>query len=198
MGKIMCLDTSVVKAVNEVQKHIPLETYLKKRTAFYDEQELKSVQKENLSVYPLTFSVSVRSAGNEVVYFNDKKNKRKLFYHSLVDVEKMVHEGYDLVMFLGSISIQNMLLNRSEKTLEVLNDVMFNGSVFNVQGLYYNGFINPVVYSIITILDDYFEKFKKCLGKEYGVMTIDEMNSRKNAYGNIRVFLNELKEVRAK
>ena len=190
MSYVMSINVEDLKESYSVQKDVKLENLLLYNTSFIDFSTAEETAKKQWR--PLSFATTVRSINtNRVVCLEDQYRRRKIAYHTFTDVEKMIHKGYDLVMFLASQSFLSLVDGGS---IDV-QSAMSEGSTFQCQGLYYDGLLDPIVYSQVIISDDVFPS----LAKWYKIGVCDEsISDLKNKFsnGNIPALLDDIIEVK--
>lgn len=195
MSNILCIDTEQIGRDTALQKSIKLEDVLLNHTDYFSSKKLDDEAFKRSKWKPLKFATTVRSIGtNKVLCCDIKDENRTVFYHTFGSVDKFIHKGYDLVMFLSSMSIMNILSEKADKTK--LNDVMFNGSIFKCMGIFYNAeIVDPIIYSIVYIQDNYFDDFFRgdVLKDDWRVEDISVM--KEDTHGNIKALVDEIKIV---
>ena len=162
---ILCIDTTVLKEVNRVQKDINLGGLLNNHTKYFP--NVKSAEESNYA--PLNFVVTVRS-----MYDNTVLSKDGTCYTGVVAKETFNHKGYDLCMFLTAIGVSN-LLSISPK----VSEVVAKQSEFMPIGLYYY-MGEPLVYSHVIFSDDGMKMLADYLSNGVSIVPISELSEEKN------------------
>ena len=176
---ILCVDTKALKTSAEVQTNVKLEDIINNHTKYYDSVE--EALKDNY--VPLDFSVSIRTLYSNLVVEIDAKtedgNDKKMYYTNMSQVQKFIHKGYDLIMYLTSIGLM-MNVNYSLG----FDEVMLEHSQFVPIGLYNPDptVINPIIYSHILISDVGAKEFDKYLKKGRRFLPISDMKKEGNLY----------------
>lgn len=183
---ILCIDTKSMQCSCEVQKNIKLEELLTKHTKFYDTEE--EAVKDNY--VPLDFAVSVRTIYTNKVMQIDTGAKF-LYYTNLSHIEKYVHKGVDLIMYLASIGLMHNVDYRLG-----FDELMTKNSTFQCIGLYNPepDVFNPIVYSHIIISDDCEKEFTSYLKEGRSLVPFSSMST----LGNIPALLDEFIELEDK
>lgn len=176
---ILCVDTKALKTSAEVQTNVKLKDIINNHTKYYDSVE--EALKDNY--VPLDFSVSIRTLYSNLVVEIDAKtedgNDKKMYYTNMSQVQKFIHKGYDLIMYLTSIGLM-MNVNYSLG----FDEVMLEHSQFVPIGLYNPDptVINPIIYSHILISDVGAKEFDKYLKKGRRFLPISDMKKEGNLY----------------
>ena len=170
-------------AVSEtVQRSIPLEDILLNHTRFYDDKDIALKD----GYVPLNFATTIRTVfSNKVIGTVKRGHKYPVFYSNLGDVEMFPHKGIDLVMYLTSVAMFNVVEYRKG-----FDDIMLH-SEFQSIGIYNPdpSVINPIIYSHVYIDDSWekdFETYLKDTSRWY------DIKYAKNAEDNLRALLDTL------
>lgn len=150
---ILCIDSTKLLRSKTVQKP-KLEGLLLNHTKFYDSAE---EAKKDLYV-PLDFAIAIRSDEDKILQITDEHGT--YYFPRYTDVQRFVHKGYDLVMFLASLMMLENVVYSTEYEV-----AMVKYSAFLPIGLY-NPFpevINPTVFSNVIIHEEGIEEFSKYL-----------------------------------
>ena len=151
----MYVEMNALKVSNSVQRDIDLEDILLNHTRFYDDKDraLKD------GFIPLQFATTVRTVfSNRVVGVKDKtKIKTPKYYINLGKVEMFPHKGLDLVMYLSSVALFNIVEYKKG-----FDDLMLH-SEFQSIGIYNPDptVFDPIIYSHIYIDDSWEKDFEK-------------------------------------
>lgn len=180
---MILIEKSMIKVdPTKVQTDLNLEEILLKNTRYSD--TLPSAEDP---LEPLLFSVSVRSTySNEVLEFTE--NNKSVYYTTLEDVPPVIHKGYDLVMYLGSICLTRHVAFKSAEDQQDFFRLMSKKSGFTVMGLYVSNVLPPIVYSQIVLTDDGMQEIKKYLKANVKPVKIEDMKRE----GNIEALLNKI------
>lgn len=163
---ILCIDTTVLKEVNKVQKDINLGGLLNNHTKYFS--NVKSAEESNYA--PLNFVFTVRS-----MYDNTVLAKDGTCYSGVVAKETFNHRGYDLCMFLTAIGVSNLFSSISPK----VSKVVAKQSEFMPIGLYYY-MGEPLVYSHVIFSDDGMKMLAEHLSDGVSIVPISELSEEKN------------------
>lgn len=187
MGSILCIDTDKIGRDNKLQKNLKLGNILVENTDYFSDFE--GVDKK---WRPLKFATTVRSIhSNKIICQDVPKENRTIYYHTYGSVDRFIHKGYDLVMFLSSMSIMEMLSDSADKA--ELNDVMFGHSIFKCQGIYFNAeIVDPVVFSIVYIEDDAFDSFFTPIALKDNWRVEDIAKMKEDSHGNIQALIEDI------
>lgn len=169
-----------------VQKNIDLEDIVNNHASY------NGVPYKN--PVPLMFSVSIRSLYDNTVVELEREDK-SLYYLTIADVPKVIHKGYDLIMYLGSLCMQNCINKRADGySLPKFNDIMLKCSQFMPMGLYASQYFDPIIYSHILISDDGMRELIPMFNSDIKVVPIQSMKRQ----GNLRPLLDTLLVVKPK
>lgn len=171
---IFCVDKSVLKTSEKVQKDLNLEDLLLNHTNYYDTEE--EALKDDF--IPLSVCTSIRSVYSNLIV----ENTDGRYYSYESPNFKLVHKGYDLLMFLTSMNI--FAFARYDRGFD---ELMLKHSQFYPIGLYYNG-KEPTIYTQTIFSDKGIEKFAEYLKDGAKLVYIPNMNYE----GNERAILNEI------
>ena len=155
----MYVEMNALKVSNSVQRDIDLEDILLNHTRFYDDKDraLKD------GFIPLQFATTVRTVfSNRVVGVKDKtKIKTPKYYINLSKVEMFPHKGLDLVMYLSSVALFNIVEYKKG-----FDDLMLH-SEFQSIGIYNPDptIFDPIIYSHIYIDDSWEKDFEKYMNE---------------------------------
>ena len=155
----MYVEMNSLKVSNSVQRDIDLEDILLNHTRFYDDKDraLKD------GFIPLQFATTVRTVfSNRVVGVKDKtKIKTPKYYINLSKVEMFPHKGLDLVMYLSSVALFNIVEYKKG-----FDDLMLH-SEFQSIGIYNPDptIFDPIIYSHIYIDDSWEKDFEKYMNE---------------------------------
>ena len=155
----MYVEMNALKVSNSVQRDIDLEDILLNHTRFYDDKDraLKD------GFIPLQFATTVRTVfSNRVVGVKDKtKIKTPKYYINLSKVEMFPHKGLDLVMYLSSVALFNIVEYKKG-----FDDLMLH-SEFQSIGIYNPDptIFDPIIYSHIYIDDNWEKDFEKYMNE---------------------------------
>ena len=176
---ILCIDTKSMKCAYEVQKNIKLEELLTKHTKYFDSVE--EAIKENY--VPLDFAVSVRTVYTNKVMQIEKEDSC-FYYTNLSEIQKFVHKGIDLIMYLASIGLLHSIDYRFG-----FDECMSKYSTFQCIGLYNPDpdVLNPIIYSHIIISDDGAEELQSFFKEGVSFVPITDMKKQ----GNVPALLDE-------
>lgn len=165
----MYVEMNALKVSNSVQRDIDLEDILLNHTRFYDDKEraLKD------GFIPLQFATTVRTVfSNRVVGVKDKtKIKTPRYYINLSRVEMFPHKGLDLVMYLSSVALFNIVEYKKG-----FDDLMLH-SEFQSIGIYNPDpkMFDPIIYSHIYIDDNWEKDFEKYMNERSKWYDIDSV-----------------------
>lgn len=155
----MYVEMNALKVSNSVQRDIDLEDILLNHTRFYDDKD--RALKEGY--IPLQFATTVRTVfSNRVVGVKDKtKIKTPKYYINLSKVEMFPHKGLDLVMYLSSVALFNIVEYKKG-----FDDLMLH-SEFQSIGIYNPDptIFDPIIYSHIYIDDSWEKDFEKYMNE---------------------------------
>lgn len=183
---ILCIDSTALKTSPDVQKDVNLGDLMTNHTKYYEtvEEALKD------KFVPLDFSVTVRSMYSNLVLMTTKESGNR-FYTNLSQIERFVHKGYDLVMYLTSIG---MMYNIDYKF--GFDDLMMKHSQFQPIGIYNPNpsVVNPIVYSHIILSDEGAELLPNFLKGDRKLVPISTM--KEFSEGNIQALLDTIIEVK--
>ena len=170
-------------AVSEtVQRNVPLEDILLKHTRFYDDKDVALKD----GYIPLNFATTIRTVfSNKVIGTVKRGRNYPIFCTNLGDVEMFPHKGLDLVMYLTSVAMFNVVEYKKG-----FDDLMLH-SEFQSIGIYNPdpSIINPIIYSHVYIDDSWekdFETYLKETSKWY------DIEYAKNAGDNLKALLDTL------
>ena len=155
----MYVEMNALKVSNSVQRDIDLEDILLNHTRFYDDKD-RSLKD---GFIPLQFATTVRTVfSNRVVGVKDKtKIKTPKYYINLSKVEMFPHKGLDLVMYLSSVALFNIVEYKKG-----FDDLMLH-SEFQSIGIYNPDpkMFDPIIYSHIYIDDSWEKDFEKYMNE---------------------------------
>lgn len=176
---ILCIDTKSMKCAYEVQKNIKLEELLTKHTKYFDSVE-EAVKENHV---PLDFAVSVRTVYTNKVMQIDRGDAC-LYYTNLSEIQKFIHKGIDLIMYLASIGLLHSVDYRFG-----FDECMSKYSTFQCIGLYNPDpdVLNPIVYSHIIISDEGAEELQTFFKEEVSFVPIESIKRQ----GNVPALLDE-------
>ena len=161
---ILCIDATKIPRSKTVQKP-KLEGLLLNHTKFYD-----SAEESMKDLYvPLDFAIAIRTDADKILQITDDKGT--YYFPRLSNIQRYIHKGYDLVMFLSSL----MILENVDYSLKY-EELMVKYSAFIPVGIY-NPFpevINPVILSNIIIAEDGLEEFCQILKDGRKFVTFNE------------------------
>lgn len=182
----LCIDTKSIKCAYDVQKDLKLEDILLNRTKYFSTEE--EALKENY--VPLDFSTAIRSTYSNKVLEIDGVFNNFIYYDNRSRIGQCIHQGYDLVMHIASLTV----LNHLAYTDSAFNEVMMRGSSVQCIGLLNldTDLINPIICTHVIILDEYLELFERYLKKGRRFVDIKDMKKS----GNLPMLLNEIVEVK--
>ena len=182
---ILCIDTTAIKTLPDIQKDLNLGDLLNNHTKYYDtvEDALKD------KYVPLDFSVSVRSIYSNLILQIDKGVEQNRYYTNLTNIQPFMHKGYDLIMYLTSIG----LMHNIDYKLG-FDELMMKHSQFCPIGLYNpdSAIINPIIYSHVIVSDEGVEQLKQYLKSDRKLVHIRNIVSN----GNIPALLDTIIEVK--
>lgn len=183
---ILCVDTRKLNTAPYVQKDVKLEDIVLNHTKYYDTAE----EAEKDLYVPLDFSVSVRTVCTNLALQIKEKDKY-LYYINHTNVDRFIHKGYDLIMYLSAIG----LLSYVDYSY-AFDEMMLKYSTLQPIGLYNPdaGFINPIVYSHVIIADEAVDTLKTFLKPEVELVSLDTMRQRKE--GNLTALIDTLIDVK--
>ena len=165
----MYVEMNALKVSDSVQRDIDLEDILLNHTRFYDDKEraLKD------GFIPLQFATTVRTVfSNRVVGVKDNtKSKTPRYYINLSRVEMFPHKGLDLVMYLSSVALFNIVEYKKG-----FDDLMLH-SEFQSIGIYNPDpkMFDPIIYSHIYIDDSWEKDFEKYMNERSKWYDIDSV-----------------------
>ena len=180
----MYVEMNALKVSNSVQRDIDLEDILLNHTRFYDDKDraLKD------GFIPLQFATTVRTVfSNKVVGVKDKtKIKTPKYYINLSKVEMFPHKGLDLVMYLSSVALFNIVEYKNG-----FDDLMLH-SEFQSIGIYNPDptIFDPIIYSHIYIDDSWEKDFEKYMNDNSKWYDIDSV--KKHYPLNIKALIDTL------
>lgn len=183
---ILCVNTSALTVSNKMQKDVHLGDLLKKHTKYFDTVEDALKEK----YVPLDVSTTIRSMySNKVVEI--RKGDKTNYYVNLTHIDKFIHEGYDLLMYLSSIGVMHTV-NYNFK----FDEVMMKHSQFYPIGLYNPdpSVMNPILLTHIILSDEGAELFRAFLREDCSLVPINSMTRE----GNVTALLDEIIEVKEK
>lgn len=181
---ILCVDTKHLKTSDIVQKDLNLGELLKDHTKYFNTVE--EALEENY--VPLDVSTTIRSMYSNLVVERDTDDGKK-YYINLTNIDKFVHKGYDLLMYLTSIGVMHCV-NYSKG----FDELMLQHSQFCPIGVYNPdpNIINPIVLVHIVMSDEGAEQLK-----DYLKCGINLVPIRHRMYeGNLKALLDEIVEVK--
>ncbi len=148
----MYIHKDALKVSSEVQKEIPI-PLISQSTRFYADE--KQALKDGYT--PLNFATTVRTLfTNRVV---EVKVKNHVYPFTHCSIMPTNHSGFDLIMYMASISVFNMF-NMSSELEALMTETTFQPiGIFNPDP----GFMSPIIYTNIFIKDDKEEQFENCL-----------------------------------
>lgn len=183
---ILCVDTTVLAMKREVQKDVDLVDLLNNHTQYFETKE----QALEEGYVPLDFSVSLRSMyTNKVLQRQTESGVR--YYVNMSQVERFIHKGEDLIMYLSSLGLLQCLDYKAG-----FDELMFQHTQIQIQGLYNPdpAMINPIIYSHVIISDVGVKQLENYL-KE-GVSIVDIKTMKEHSEGNIPAMLETIIEVK--
>lgn len=147
-----------------------------------------------LDCVPVQFAISVRSCYDNTVLQTESAVGSQCFnlYHFIrMCKEEFPHKGYDLIMYLSSLTFLTLVDYCQE-----VEQVMFQHSQFQPIGLYSPDpdCYNPVVYSHIILSDEGMKLLTPHLKPGVKCVTIDSMKPRKQDEVFTRTIFNIQKE----
>lgn len=174
---IACVNLKETPVKDTMNKEVKLEEVLNSIKYFSDENE---ALKEGY--VPLTFATSVRTCYSNLVVVN----KLGKCYHTLSISDVLPHKGYDLAMFMSSVSVSKFL----DVTLPENQKMMFSAK-FTPIGLYNPDplLCNPIVYCHIIVNDCYVEQLRGALKEDYSLKPIDDIDFTNNLFALRRELL---------
>ena len=183
---ILCVDTKHLKTSDKVQKDINLEELLKDHTKYF--YTVGEALEENY--VPLDVSTAIRSMYSNLVVERDTADGKK-YYVNLTNIDKFVHKGYDLLMYLTSIGVMHCVDYKMG-----FDDVMLQHSQFCPIGIYNPdpSFINPIIIVHIVLSDEGAESLRDYLKGNVKLVPISSIHHE----NNIRALLDEIIEVKEK
>ena len=183
---ILCVDTQHLNTSDKVQKDINLEELLKDHTKYF--YTVEEALEENY--VPLDVSTAIRSMYSNLVVERDTADGNKYYVNS-TNIDKFVHKGYDLLMYLTSIGVMHCVDYKKG-----FDDVMLQHSQFCPIGIYNPdpSLINPIIIVHIVLSDEGAEQLK-----DYLKLGIKLVPIRHIFYDrNLKALLDELVEVKPK
>ena len=183
---ILCVDTKHLKTSDKVQKDINLEELLKDHTKYFDTVE----EALNEAYVPLDVSTTIRSMFSNLVVERETDNGVS-YYVNITNIDKFVHKGYDLLMYITSIGVLHCVDYKMG-----FDDVMLQHSQFCPIGVYNPDptLINPIVLVHIVMSDEGAELLKDYLKDNVKLVHVSNMKSE----GSIKALLDEIIEVKEK
>lgn len=183
---ILCVDTKHLKTSDKVQKDINLEELLKDHTKYF--YTVEEALEENY--VPLDVSTAIRSMYSNLVVERDTADGKK-YYVNLTNIDKFVHKGYDLLMYLTSIGVMHCVDYKMG-----FDDVMLQHSQFCPIGIYNPdpSLINPIIIVHIVMSDEGAESLRDYLKGNVKLVPISSIHHE----NNIRALLDEIVEVKEK
>ena len=183
---ILCVDTKHLKTSDSVQKDLNLEELLKDHTKYFDTVE--EALEENY--VPLDVSTAIRSMYSNLVVERDTADGKK-YYVNLTNIDKFVHKGYDLLMYLTSIGVMHCVDYKMG-----FDDMMLQHSQFCPIGIYNPdpSLINPIIIVHIVLSDEGAESLRDYLKGNVKLVPISSIHHE----NNIRALLDEIIEVKEK
>lgn len=166
---ILCVNETLLKKSNKIQRDS--ETYEKVIQNFKYYKDVELAKKDGYA--PINFMTSIRSVYSNLVLEMPSDDKR-LYYSNLILEDVLPHIEMDLVMYLGSVSVLKHVNYTSE-----LDKIMIK-SKFEPIGIYYDGVLDPIIYSHVFITDDSVEDFKKCIKDSSKFVHISDMKRENN------------------
>lgn len=186
---ILCVDTKVLKVDrDEIQKDINIEDLLNNHTQYFND----AFEAKKAGYIPVVFSVSIRSMyDNTVVAFVGNDSANPIFANPIFNYEvtaEYVHKGYDLVMFMSSIGVMQ-LVNYEQG----FDELMSKHSQFDCIGLYVfdDRAICPRIYSHIILSDEGMKEFNKYLKDSFKIVPIKDVNAGFKALCDTLVIVKE-------
>lgn len=185
---ILCVDTKALKTSPDVQRDVNLEDLINNHTKYYDTVE----EAVNDNYVPLDFSVSTRTMYSNLVLQIDKTDdgvEQKRYYTNLTNVQKFVHKGYDLIMYLTSIGLMHSIDYKFG-----FDQLMTSHSQFMPIGLYNpdSAIINPIIYCHVLISDEGAKELPNYLKGDRELVPISQMCRE----GNISALIDTIIEVK--
>ena len=183
---ILCVDTQHLNTSDKVQKDINLEELLKDHTKYFDTVE----EALNEAYVPLDVSTTIRSMFSNLVVERETDNGVS-YYVNITNIDKFVHKGYDLLMYITSIGVLHCVDYKMG-----FDDVMLQHSQFCPIGVYNPDptLINPIVLVHIVMSDEGAELLKDYLKDNVKLVHVSNMKSE----GSIKALLDEIIEVKEK
>lgn len=183
---ILCVDTQHLNTSDKVQKDINLEELLKDHTKYF--YTVEEALEENY--VPLDVSTAIRSMYSNLVVERDTADGKK-YYVNLTNIDKFVHKGYDLLMYLTSIGVMHCVDYKMG-----FDDVMLQHSQFCPIGVYNPDptLINPIIIVHIVMSDEGAESLRDYLKGNVKLVPISSIHHE----NNIRALLDEIVEVKEK
>lgn len=183
---ILCVDTKHLKTSDKVQKDLNLEELLKDHTKYFDTVE----EALNEAYVPLDVSTTIRSMFSNLVVERETENGMS-YYVNITNIDKFIHKGYDLLMYLTSICVLHCVDYKMG-----FDDVMLQHSQFCPIGVYNPDptVINPIVLVHIVLSDEGAELLRDYLKGNVKLVPISAINP----IGNIKALLDEIIEVKEK
>lgn len=183
---ILCVDTKHLKTSDKVQKDLNLEELLKDHTKYFDTVE----EALNEAYVPLDVSTTIRSMFSNLVVERETDNGVS-YYVNITNIDKFVHKGYDLLMYITSIGVLHCVDYKMG-----FDDVMLHHSQFCPIGVYNPDptLINPIVLVHIVMSDEGAELLKDYLKDNVKLVPISDIKP----IGNIKALLDEIIEVKEK
>lgn len=164
------VDKSVLVTSEDVQRTVDIEGLLREYIKWYDEP--KTAKKDGY--VPLRFATTIRTVRtNKVVGTTIKdflwKKKFQRFYSIIHNVGPLPHTGLDLMMYLSSCAVLDVV-NYSKE----FDEVMLH-SEYQCIGILNSAFSDPVIYSHVYIDDGYADKFARCLKSDSAWYDIEKV-----------------------
>lgn len=176
---ILCVDASKIKEEEDVQRSIDLGDVVLNRTKYFESAD-EAVKEKYV---PLDFCVGVRTVYSNKVAEIEQDGAFK-YYVNYTNVEKFIHEGNDLIMYLAALGLMQYV-----DYSYAVDDFMVKHSTIQQIGLYNPnaGVINPIVYSHIIIEDSAVEQFNTLAKTGVKFVPITDMKRE----GNIPALLDK-------
>ena len=183
---ILCVDTKHLKTSDKVQKDLNLEELLKDHTKYFDTVE----EALNEAYVPLDVSTTIRSMFSNLVVERKTENGMS-YYVNITNIDKFIHKGYDLLMYITSIGVLHCVDYKMG-----FDDVMLQHSQFCPIGVYNPDptLINPIVLVHIVLSDEGAELLRDYLKGNVKLVPISAIKP----IGNIKALLDEIIEVKEK
>lgn len=179
---ILCVNSKALKTAPYVQSDLKFEDIFSDTNIKY----FDSVEEAEKEYYvPLSFCTSIRTTYSNKVVQIPNNDQYYRYYVNYSNVDRFVHKGYDLIMYLSALSIFECV--DYDKSFE---EIMAKYSTHQLIGLFNpdSGIMNPILYSHIIIADEAEDEFKQYLKQGIELVPIQEINP----IGNISALLDKL------